>query len=106
MGAAGYGASMADSADRAWTGSMPDIYERCLAAAVFGPPAAELARRAAAVGPTAILELAAGTGTLTRQLTRRLPEAQVTATDLSPAMVSYGAQRVPEAAWAPMARPR
>ncbi|MGH3401682.1 MAG: class I SAM-dependent methyltransferase [Streptosporangiaceae bacterium] len=90
---------MADSADRAWTGSMPDVYERCLAGAVFEPPAADLARRAAADSPAAILELAAGTGTLTRQLTRRLPGAQVTATDLNPAMVSYGAQRVPQAAW-------
>jgi SAM-dependent methyltransferase len=66
---------------------------------VFGPPAADLARRAAADGPSAVLELAAGTGTLTRELTRRLPGGQVTATDLNPAMVSYGAQRVPEAAW-------
>jgi SAM-dependent methyltransferase len=98
-GAADYGASMADSADRAWTGSMPDIYERCLAAAVFDPPAADLARRAAAVGPAEILELASGTGTLTRQLARRLPGAQVTATDLSPAMISYGTEHVPEAAW-------
>jgi SAM-dependent methyltransferase len=49
--------------------------------------------------PAEILELAAGTGTLTRQLTGRLPGAQVTATDLSPAMISYGTEHVPEAAW-------
>lgn len=76
---------MTDAADRTWIGFMPATYDRCLGPAVFGPHAAELAGRAAADGARAVLELAAGTGMLTRQLVRRLPGAQVTATDLSPA---------------------
>jgi SAM-dependent methyltransferase len=95
---------MTDTADRAWTGSMPEIYDRCLASAVFAPHAADLAERAAAdrAGADragAVLELAAGTGTLTRQLVRLLPEASITATDLNQAMADYGARRVPEASW-------
>jgi trans-aconitate methyltransferase len=79
-------------ADTAWTGSMPDTYERCLASAVFAPHAADLASRAAADGAETILELAAGTGTLTRELVTELPGASITATDLNQAMVDYGAQ--------------
>jgi len=90
---------MTDAADRTWSRSMPATYDRCLGPAVFVAHAVELARRAAADRAEAVLELAAGTGILTRQLVRRLPGAQVTATDLSPAMAAYGARQVPQAAW-------
>jgi SAM-dependent methyltransferase len=85
--------------DRLWAGSMPQAYDRWLAAPVFRPFAADLARRAARIGPRHILELAAGTGVLTRELIAACPAAQVTATDLNAAMVEYGARRMPGAAW-------
>lgn len=50
---------MTDAADRTWSGSMPATYDRCLGPAVFGPHAAELARRAAADGAEAVLDLSA-----------------------------------------------
>jgi len=78
---------------------MPAAYDRLLAPAVFGPFAADLAVRAARRDPGRILEVAAGTGVLTRELIAALPSAEVTATDLNPAMVSYGSGRVPEARW-------
>jgi len=40
-------------------------------------------------GAQRVLELAAGTGILTMELARLLPNARITATDLNPAMVSW-----------------
>jgi SAM-dependent methyltransferase len=87
--------------DRLWVGSMPEAYDRLLAPAVFEPFARDLAERAAAHGPARVLELAAGTGVLTKELVRALPEAEVAATDLNEAMVSYGRRQVPGAMWQP-----
>ena len=77
---------------------MAEIYDRCLGPGVFAPMAAELATRARVfAGPGNVLELAAGTGILTAGLVAALPNAEVTATDLNPAMVEYAATRVPDA---------
>jgi SAM-dependent methyltransferase len=78
---------------------MPDAYDRWLAPTVFRPFAADLARRASARTPERVLELAAGTGVLTRELLPVLPGAAVTATDLNEAMVEFGRQRTPGATW-------
>ena len=80
---------------------MPDIYERCLGAAVFHPFAVDLACRAARLVPTTVLEIAAGTGIVTAELLAVLPGVRVTATDLNPAMVEAGRRRVPGAEWRP-----
>ncbi|MEA3020263.1 MAG: hypothetical protein QOI47_1787, partial [Actinomycetota bacterium] len=45
---------------------MPEAYERWLAPSVFRPFAVDLARRASSRAPHRVLELAAGTGVLTR----------------------------------------
>lgn len=47
--------------------------------------------------PTRILEVAAGTGQLTRELAASYPAADVTATDISAAMVDFAASRHPRA---------
>jgi SAM-dependent methyltransferase len=78
---------------------MPERYDRHLGSAVFRPFARDLARRAALLGPTHVLEIAAGTGIVTAELLAASPGAQVTATDLNPAMVEAGARRVPHARW-------
>lgn len=82
-----------------WVGSMPEAYERGLAAAVFQPFAADLAERVARRSPRRVLELAAGTGVLTRTLLAAVPAAEVTATDLNQAMVDLGRERTPGATW-------
>ena len=82
-----------------WVGSMPDAYDQFLAPVVFKPFAIDLARRAAGHRPRRVLELAAGTGVLTRELVAALPTTEVTATDLNTAMVAYGKRQVPGAAW-------
>ena len=46
-----------------------------------------------------MLELAAGTGIVTAGLVEALPDADITATDLNDAMVTYGSTRVPGPTW-------
>ncbi|WP_341865332.1 class I SAM-dependent methyltransferase [Kitasatospora cheerisanensis] len=86
-------------ADRRWSSSMPEAYERYLVPVLFRPFAVDLAGRAAALRPRRVLELAAGTGVLTAELVVALPAAELVATDLNEAMVGYGRQRVPTASW-------
>jgi len=90
---------MAEGSERLWVGSMPEVYDRCLGPVVFGPFAADLARRVAARSPGRVLELAAGTGVLTRELVAALDGAEVVATDLNEAMVEYARHQVPQATW-------
>jgi SAM-dependent methyltransferase len=90
---------VADETQRLWVDSMPDAYERWLVPTVFRPFAVDLARRVSARAPRRVLELAAGTGVLTRELVGGASAADVTATDLNAAMVEVGRERAPGAAW-------
>ncbi|GAA4693115.1 methyltransferase domain-containing protein [Pseudonocardia yuanmonensis] len=90
---------MPNEQDRVWVDAMPRAYADGLEAAVFAPFAAELARRAAATAPRRVLEVAAGTGVVTRALAEALPGTDLLATDLNPAMVRYGGGREARARW-------
>ena len=81
-------------ANIAFAGSIPEFYERNLRPILFEPYAVDLAMRAVAFqGP--VLELACGTGILTRQLLTSLPkELHLTATDLNPPMLEEAQRRV------------
>ena len=85
--------------DAHWLEAMPEVYDQCLGPALFAPFAERTAADAAARSPRRVLEIAAGTGILTAELAAALPAAELTATDLNPAMVACGAQRVPAATW-------
>ncbi|HEX2616367.1 MAG TPA: class I SAM-dependent methyltransferase [Flavobacteriales bacterium] len=62
---------------------VPANYDAYLGPLLFEPFAQHLAQRAALLEPTAVLELACGTGRLTRQLDRLLPATStITATDV------------------------
>ncbi|MFC9396821.1 class I SAM-dependent methyltransferase [Streptomyces sp. NPDC057027] len=87
------------NADRRWSESMPVAYEQYLVPVVFRPFAEDLSARAAALHPRRVLELAAGTGVLTSTLLAAAPSAEVTATDLNEAMVTFGSTRAPRAVW-------
>jgi SAM-dependent methyltransferase len=89
------------STDASWNDDMPDVYDRVLGPVLFAPFAEHVAALAAARKPQRILELAAGTGIVTSELVRALPGADIVATDLNPAMVSWAADRVPGATWLP-----
>ncbi|MFR9806803.1 class I SAM-dependent methyltransferase [Pseudonocardia sp. RS010] len=90
---------MPSERDRVWTESMPEAYAGGLEAPVFAPFAAELASRASTGTPRRVLEIAAGTGVVTRALAESLPGIDLLATDLNPAMVGHGARREPRARW-------
>ncbi|HVX71009.1 MAG TPA: methyltransferase domain-containing protein [Mycobacteriales bacterium] len=82
-----------------WSADMPDAYDRLLAPAIFEPYARDLAHRVAASSPARLVEIAAGTGIVTRALLDVPGVVDVVATDLNPAMVELGRQRVPRASW-------
>jgi SAM-dependent methyltransferase len=86
-------------ADASWLSGMPEIYDRCLGPAIFAPFADHVADLAAALYPKRVLELAAGTGIVTAALQRELPEVEIVATDLNPAMVEWAAARLPGPRW-------
>ncbi len=71
-----------------FTGNIPQHYDQGLGPIIFAGYAADIAKRAAATGPARVLETAAGTGIVTRNLRDALPDgAQLTATDLNPPML-------------------
>lgn len=80
--------------DIVFAGSIPAMYDRYMVPLVFAPYAELVARRAAAFGPSAILETAAGTGVVTEALHRAMPAAEIIATDLNPPMLEQAARRV------------
>lgn len=82
------------SSDTIFAGSIPAIYERLLVPMLFDPFAADVAERAARFAPRNILETAAGTGVVTAALHHALPDAQIIATDLNPAMLEIASHRL------------
>jgi len=81
-------------ADRVFAGSIPENYDRYMVPLIFEPFAADLAERAASRSPGAVLEIAAGTGVVTRALAPKLsPGASYTVTDLNQPMLDYAASR-------------
>jgi SAM-dependent methyltransferase len=84
---------MPSQVDTAFTGSVPQFYERYMVPLIFEPYAVDLAQRVAQAAPGRVLELAAGTGVVTRQLAVMLgTSASIVATDLNPAMIEEAAR--------------
>jgi SAM-dependent methyltransferase len=76
------------SADEVFAGSIPKIYDTYLVPLIFEPYAADLAHRLRTRPLSRVLEIAAGTGVVTRALASALPEGtDIIATDLNQAML-------------------
>ena len=74
--------------DKVFTGSIPKLYEEYLVPLIFQPYATNLANRVAALSPARVLEIAAGTGVVTRSLAAVLPDSvTIVATDLNQPML-------------------
>lgn len=70
--------------DKVFAGSIPQIYERYLVPLIFEPYAQDLAQRLASRTVTRVLEIAAGTGVVTRAMAAALPGCvAIVATDLN-----------------------
>jgi ubiquinone/menaquinone biosynthesis C-methylase UbiE len=82
------------ASDRVFAQSVPQMYERYMVPLIFQPYAGDLAQRAAERAPARVLEVAAGTGVLTRELARTLPASStIVATDLNQPMLDEAAAR-------------
>lgn len=73
--------------------STPALYDRYMVPLLFEPYAKLVAERSALLQPARILETAAGTGIVTRAMSQALPQTQIVATDINPAMLELAAQR-------------
>jgi SAM-dependent methyltransferase len=77
--------------DKVFSGSISKLYEAYLVPLIFAPYATDLANRLASRNLSRVLEIAAGTGVVTRALASALPErVSIVATDLNQAMLDQG----------------
>jgi SAM-dependent methyltransferase len=77
-----------DETDKIFAGSIPAIYDEHLVPLIFAPYAEDLVRRLKAPPVARVLEIAAGTGVVTRRMASELPAGvSIVATDLNPAMI-------------------
>jgi SAM-dependent methyltransferase len=84
---------MPTAQDSKFEGSIPQLYEQYFVPLLFAPYAADMARHLVALTPQRVLELAAGTGVVTRQLAQQLPlQATIVATDLNQPMLDEAAR--------------
>ena len=78
--------------DRAFAGSIPQLYDQYMVPLIFEPYAADLARRVSLREPSQVLEVAAGTGVVTRHLASALPPGvSIVASDLNQPMLEHAA---------------
>jgi len=78
--------------DKVFAGSVPKIYDEYLVPLIFEPYAVDLAKRLVARPLGRVLEIAAGTGVVTRALAYVLPaNVSIVATDLNQAMLDQAA---------------
>ncbi|MGJ4996944.1 class I SAM-dependent methyltransferase [Bradyrhizobium sp. HKCCYLS3077] len=86
------------ASDKAFTGSIPQMYDELLVPLIFTPYAQDLARRIKTLRPRDVLETAAGTGVVTRALDAELPpEVRITATDLNEPMLAQAKTHLTDA---------
>ena len=77
-----------NATDKVFAGSIPKLYETLLVPLIFEPYAADIAWRLTSRSPTRVLEIAAGTGVVTRAMASALPDrTAIVATDLNQAML-------------------
>lgn len=82
------------ASDKVFAGSIPKFYDDYMVPLIFAGFAEDLAQRAAALSPAAVLETAAGTGVVTRALASKLSAGtRYVVTDLNQPMLDHAAQR-------------
>jgi ubiquinone/menaquinone biosynthesis C-methylase UbiE len=79
-----------ENENTSFSGTIPFNYDSCLGPMLFEPYAIILSRRIKAFAPKSVLEVACGTGRLTKFLPKVLAEsARIIATDLNADMIEY-----------------
>jgi SAM-dependent methyltransferase len=88
------------ASDKTFAGGIPDLYERLTVPLLFEGYARETADRVAALKPSDVLEVAAGTGAVTRAMARLLgASARIVATDLNQPMLDVASRKQAEDDW-------
>jgi SAM-dependent methyltransferase len=80
----------------AFVGSIPQNYDGGMGEMFFEPYAKEMSKRVAELQPARLLEIACGTGRVTKYLSQQLPGASITATDLNPPMMEFAKNKFPD----------
>jgi len=81
-----------NSADKIFAGSVPELYDTYMVPLIFEPYALDIAARLATRRPGRVLEIAAGTGVVTRSIVAALPyDVAIVATDISQPMLDRAA---------------
>ena len=76
--------------DTVYAGSVPKLYEEYLVPLVFAPYAPDMVKRLEGRSISRLLEVAAGTGVVTRALAETLPaDVEIVATDLNEGMIEH-----------------
>jgi SAM-dependent methyltransferase len=82
-----------DALTRGFTGSIPQLYDTYLVPMIFEPYARDVAERVRSAGAKRVLEIAAGTGAVTRAMASALPAGTtIVASDLNQAMLDHAAR--------------
>jgi len=80
----------AENNDSVFAGAVPRVYDTYLVPLIFEPYAADLAARLARIAPSRVLEVACGTGVVTRAVANALgASTRIIATDLNQPMLDY-----------------
>lgn len=80
--------------DKKFAGSIPEFYDTYLVPLIFEKYAEDIATRVADLAPSKVLEIAAGSGVVTRNLAPRLKaDAVYAVTDLNEAMLNHAASK-------------
>ena len=78
--------------DSTFAGSIPRLYDTLFVPLIFEPYAQDLVDRLLPLAPARVLEVAAGTGVVTRRMAERLaPATTIVASDLNQAMLDHAA---------------
>jgi ubiquinone/menaquinone biosynthesis C-methylase UbiE len=80
--------------DSAFTGNLPQLYDRELGDVMFSPYARDMVHRLSGLNSGRLLETAAGTGIVTQALAAALPPSvEIVATDLNQPMLDHAAAK-------------
>lgn len=92
-----FGRSRIAETDKALSGSIPGLFERHFVPLIFEPHAREAAVQIREIAPKSVLEIAAGTGVVTRRRAAELPATtRLVVSDLHESMIAVSRSRAPQ----------
>jgi ubiquinone/menaquinone biosynthesis C-methylase UbiE len=83
-----------DSQHTSFTGSVPENYDKYLGPFLFEHYASVIANRLSRIKPSKILDIACGTGIVTKKIEEALPNSQIIGLDLNPDMIEFGRKKL------------